>query len=49
MNSIERRLVHLALKEEPEVTTYSEGKEPFRRIIITPTQISESYYDEEDK
>ncbi len=49
MNSIERRLVHLALKEDPEVTTYSEGKEPFRRIIITPTQISESYYDEEDK
>jgi len=49
MNSIERRIVHLALKEDPEVTTYSEGKEPFRRIIITPTQNSESYYDEEDK
>ncbi len=36
MNSIERRLVHLALKENPDVITYSEGKEPYRRIIIAP-------------
>jgi spoIIIJ-associated protein len=42
MNSIERRLVHLSLKEDPEVSTYSEGKEPYRRIIITPAQISET-------
>jgi len=42
MNSIERRLVHLSLKEDPEVTTYSEGKEPFRRIIITPAVISKT-------
>ncbi len=37
MNSIERRLVHLALKEDEEVTTYSEGREPYRRIIIQPS------------
>lgn len=47
MNSIERRLVHLSLKEDPEVTTYSEGKEPFRRIIITPAVISKT--DDEQK
>jgi spoIIIJ-associated protein len=37
MNSIERRLVHMALKGDPEVTTYSEGREPYRRVIIKPT------------
>lgn len=36
MNSIERRLVHMALKEDVEITTLSEGKEPYRRIIIKP-------------
>ena len=49
MNSIERRLVHLALKEDPQVTTYSEGKEPYRRIIIAPAQISESSYNQKDE
>ncbi len=41
MNSIERRLVHLELKENPDVITYSEGKEPYRRIIIAPTSKSD--------
>ena len=36
MNSIERRLVYMALKDDGEVTTYSEGREPYRRIIIKP-------------
>ena len=49
MNSIERRLVHLSLKEDTEVTTYSEGKEPFRRVIIAPTAISKMNYRQEDK
>ena len=41
MNSIERRLVHMALKEDGEVTTYSEGREPYRRIIISPSPTEE--------
>jgi len=36
MNAVERRMVHLVLQEEPEVVTYSEGTEPFRRVIIAP-------------
>ncbi len=36
MNSIERRIVHMALKEDSEITTYSEGQEPYRKIIIKP-------------
>lgn len=38
MNAIERRMVHLVLEEEPEVVTYSEGTEPFRRVIIAPRE-----------
>ena len=41
MNSIERRVVHMALKEDGEVSTYSEGKEPYRRIIIQPNPTEE--------
>jgi spoIIIJ-associated protein len=48
MNSIERRLVHLSLQEDPEVATYSEGKEPFRRVIISPTTISKRNYQQKD-
>lgn len=36
MNSIERKLVHMALKNDTGVTTHSEGREPYRRIIIKP-------------
>ena len=36
MNSIERRLVHISLKEDIQVNTYSEGQEPYRRVIISP-------------
>lgn len=36
MNPAERRLVHLALEKEEGLTTYSEGKDPYRRIVIRP-------------
>lgn len=36
MNPAERRLVHLALEKEKGLTTYSEGKDPYRRIVILP-------------
>lgn len=36
MNSIERKIVHLALKDDDGVTTYSEGRDPYRKVIIKP-------------
>jgi len=38
MNAVERRIVHLALQEEPLIITYSEGTEPFRKVIISPKE-----------
>ena len=35
MNAYERRLVHLALVDDVEVTTHSEGEDPDRRVVIT--------------
>lgn len=32
----ERRIVHLALRDDEGIVTYSEGEEPFRRVIISP-------------
>jgi spoIIIJ-associated protein len=32
----ERRIIHNALLDDPEIRTYSEGEEPNRRIIIAP-------------
>jgi spoIIIJ-associated protein len=36
MNPQERRIIHIALQEHPEVTTHSDGQEPYRKVIITP-------------
>lgn len=35
MNPYERRIAHSVLQDDPYVTTYSEGKEPYRRVVIT--------------
>lgn len=34
MNPYERRIIHAALQEDKGITTFSEGDEPFRRIVI---------------
>ena len=33
----ERRAVHMALKEERDISTYSVGNEPERKIVIAPS------------
>ena len=34
MNPYERRIIHSALQKNPDVNTFSEGEEPFRRVVI---------------
>ncbi|MCR4427647.1 MAG: protein jag [Firmicutes bacterium] len=36
MSALERRIVHLALQDIEGITTHSEGKEPYRRVVISP-------------
>lgn len=36
MNAMERRIIHSVLNQDPQIETYSEGEEPFRRIVIEP-------------
>ncbi len=36
MNPYERRVLHATLQNHPYVTTYSEGEEPSRRVVIAP-------------
>lgn len=35
MNAYERRIIHLALRDDDEVVTHSEGEEPDRHVVIT--------------
>ena len=35
MNPYERRVIHSALQEYTDINTYSEGEEPFRKIVIS--------------
>ncbi|MEA5091445.1 hypothetical protein SDC9_26183 [bioreactor metagenome] len=34
MNPYERKLIHMTLQNDPKVTTYSEGEEPYRKAVI---------------
>ena len=36
MSAVERRIVHEVLKDDPEVTTVSEGSEPNRYVVVVP-------------
>jgi spoIIIJ-associated protein len=37
MSASERRLVHETLKDDPDVTTASDGVEPYRFVVVRPT------------
>lgn len=38
MNALERRIVHSELQEFDGVETHSEGRDPYRRVIIVPNR-----------
>ncbi|MEW6287198.1 MAG: RNA-binding cell elongation regulator Jag/EloR [Chloroflexota bacterium] len=38
MPSAERRIIHLALRDHPSVTTESTGEEPYRKVVIYPKE-----------
>lgn len=42
MNPYDRRIIHSALQNSKTVKTYSEGKEPYRKIVIIPANSNES-------
>ena len=35
MNAYERRIIHLALLDNADITTHSEGEDPDRRVVVT--------------
>ncbi|GHV54429.1 single-stranded DNA-binding protein [Synergistales bacterium] len=37
MSSWERRVIHMTLQGNPEITTTSEGEEPLRKIVVSPS------------
>lgn len=43
MNPYDRRIVHSALQDSKTVKTHSEGREPFRRVVITPIYSNKTY------
>lgn len=41
MSAYERRVVHMILNEEMGITTFSEGEDPYRRVVILPKKEEE--------
>lgn len=39
MSPQERRIVHMTLQNQKDILTYSEGEEPYRRVIISPQEL----------
>lgn len=35
LDARDRRVIHLALQNDPDVVTHSEGEEPFRRVVVS--------------
>ena len=44
MNPQERRIIHMALQNDKRVTTYSEGEEPYRKVVIEPVAGAQKLY-----
>ncbi len=42
MNPYERRIIHSTLQENKYVETYSEGQEPFRKVVVVPSKECEN-------
>jgi hypothetical protein len=47
MNPFERRLIHLALKDDPEVTTVSRGDSFLKRLEITTPRAAREHRGDE--
>jgi spoIIIJ-associated protein len=41
MSAVERRIVHECLKDDPEVSTASEGAEPNRYVVVVPHHLAD--------
>lgn len=44
MNPYERRVIHANLQDSTEVTTYSVGDEPYRKVVIAPKNPKQTSY-----
>ena len=44
MNSFERRIIHSALQSDPDCETYSEGTDPYRKVVVKPKNEGKSNY-----
>ena len=44
MNSFERRIIHSALQSDPDCETFSEGNDPYRKVVVKPKNEGRSYY-----
>ena len=44
MNSFERRIIHSALQGDSDCKTYSEGADPYRKVVVKPKNEGKSYY-----
>ena len=43
MNPYDRRIIHSVLQNSKTVKTHSEGREPFRKVVITPIYQNKNY------
>ncbi len=44
MSTLDRRTIHLALKDRTDIETFSKGMEPMRRVVISPLKKKKSNY-----
>ncbi len=47
MNAYERHVIHTALQDKKDITTFSTGKEPNRRIVVAFSRYRSTGYDSE--